>query len=407
MGLYRSLGGNIRVKLTGADMAGSMRGINELGIPIRKIEPVDELSIEFSIDRRSYTMLRSYAKKRGDRLENLETEGVFWSIPRLMKRPVMIMGMLLLLLCGIYLPGRILFVSVEGNAILPDNSILEAAENCGIVFGASRRNVRSEEIKNALVSELPELQWVGVNTYGCRAVITVRERSRSDESMKKSPLRNVVANRDAVVSSVTVTRGSGQCVPGQAVKKGQVLISGYVDSGIVVTATGAEGDVMGITSRDLEILMPLCCSRRTSVSDESVKYSVLIGKKRINFYKGSGISGASCVKMYSEYVLTLPGGFELPMKLIKVRIGDSELENGIGASEDASQLSRFAEKYLKEQMVAGVIHSATERVEVAGDVIRLSGRYACTELIGRSQNEMIGEYHGKSDGTDRERGSGG
>jgi hypothetical protein len=166
--------------------------------------------------------------------------------------------------------------------------------------------------------------------------------------MKKSPLRNVVANRDAVVSSVTVTKGSGQCVPGQAVKKGQVLISGYVDSGIVVTATGAEGDVMGITSRDLEVLMPLCCSRRTSVTYESVKYCVLIGKKRIKFYKGSGISGGSCVKMYSEYVLTMPGGFELPVRLIKVRIGDSELENGIGAPEVVSQLSRFAENYLKE-----------------------------------------------------------
>jgi hypothetical protein len=58
-------------------------------------------------------------------------------------------------------------------------------------------------------------------------------------------------------------------------------------------------------------------------------------------------------------------------------------------------------------MVAGVIHSATERVEVAVDAIRLSGRYACTELIGRSQNEMIGEYHGKNDGADRERRSGG
>lgn len=32
-------------------------------------------------------------------------------------------------------------------------------------------------MKNALLSAIPELQWAGVNTYGCRAVISVRERT--------------------------------------------------------------------------------------------------------------------------------------------------------------------------------------------------------------------------------------
>ena len=407
MGLYRSVGGSLRVKLTAADVTGSVRGINGFGIPVRKIEVVDELSVIFYIRRRYLPVLLAYTDKRGDRLDILGTDGLFWSISRLLKRPAVILGIMIFLFCSLYLPGRILFVSVEGNRVLPDRRILEAAEKSGIVFGASRRAVRSEAIKNALISELPELQWAGVNTVGCRAVITVRERNQSAEQKQTLSYSGIVAARDGIVSSVTVTKGSGQCVPGQAVTKGQLLISGYTDSGIVVTATGAEGEVMGITSRELEIIMPRCYTARVSAAGETVKYSIRLGKKRINFYKGSGISVGSCVKMYAEYVLTLPGGFELPVAFIKERIMDSNVTDAMYAPEDGDRLSLFAEKYLKGQMIAGIIHCAAEQVDITEDTVRLSGRYTCTELIGRTQNEMIGEYHGKNNGTDRERGSGG
>ena len=109
--------------------------------------------------------------------------------------------------------------------------------------------------------------------------------------------------------------------------------------------------------------------------------------------------------MYSEYILTLPGGFELPVMLIKESVSDSDTVPGI--FEDVAELSRFTQEYLKRSMIAGSIHSAVEQVETSGGVIRLTGLYACTEMIGRRQNEMIGENDGKSDGADRERGSGG
>ena len=401
------MGGTLRIKLTGADVTGSMRAINGLGIQVREIEFIDEFHVLFYIGRKSFPALRGCAEKRGDRVEILRTDGLFWSIPRMVRRPVLIAGIMLLLFCSLYLPGRILFVSVEGNSILPDRKILEAAENCGIVFGASRRSLRSEAVKNALLSELPELQWAGVNTVGCRAVITVRERSQSGESKKITPLSNIVAARDAVINSITVTKGSSLCVPGQAVKRGQFLISGYTDSGLVLTATGAEGEVMGFTSRGLEAVMPRFHTERVSTTAETAKYSIRIGKKRINFYKGSGISHGSCVKMYLKYVLTLPGGFELPVAFVKECISDSIVADVICAPEAATRLSGFAENYLKRQMVAGVVHSAAEQVEITDDLIRLSGRYVCSEVIGRYQNEMIGEYHGKNDGADRERRSGG
>ena len=89
-------------------------------------------------------------------------------------RPVLLAGLGILFLLAMYLPSRVLFIRVEGNMQIPDRQILAAAEECGIRFGASRREVRSEKVKNALLSSVPQLQWAGVNTAGCVATISVR-----------------------------------------------------------------------------------------------------------------------------------------------------------------------------------------------------------------------------------------
>ena len=407
MGMYRSLSGAVRLKLTSADISGAVTGINVQGIPIENVTFLDELSVTFTVERKYVKRLKKFHQKRGERLNQTEGYGMFWSGVRFIHRPVVIFGILFVLLCGFYLPGRILFISVEGNEKLSDHRILEAAQSSGITFGASRRAVRSERVKNAMLADLPELQWAGVNTYGCRAVITVRERPLTPVEPNTAKAGSIVAARDGIVSSVTATKGSAVCRPGQAVKEGQVLISGYSDFGQVVTVTAAEGDVMGVTSRELKVYSPINCLQRGPQYRLSRKFSVRIGKKRINFFKGSGISSASCVKMYSEYVLKLPGGFELPVVLIEERISECVLDAAPVQLDAEKHLSEFAQKYLKQQMIAGVIHNAVEQIDASDGTLQLVGKYICTEMIGRHQDEMIGEYNGKDNRADRERGSGG
>ena len=65
--------------------------------------------------------------------------------------------------------------------------ILERAEYCGVHFGAKAGSVRSEQVKNRLLFEIPELRWAGVNTTGCTAVITVAERQSGEVPAEDLP----------------------------------------------------------------------------------------------------------------------------------------------------------------------------------------------------------------------------
>lgn len=398
MGLFRSLAGTVRLELTSANVAGTLQSINEMGISISDVQTSGDLTASFTVSRRSLRSIEKLASRKGERLTVLGRSGFFWALWGLRRRPVLLCGMALLLMLALLAPSRVLFVEVEGNDQIPARLICEAAQEAGIRFGASRREVRSEKMKNALLAAVPQLQWAGVNTYGCTAVISVRERAAETQTPEKYAVSNIVAADDGVVTSCTATSGTLLCAVGQAVQKGQVLISGYVDCGQTITATRAQGEIFAQTRHDLTVITPSESVVRGRLRAESTNFSLLIGKKRINFYKGSGISDATCVKMYSQYHLTLPGGYRLPVTLVKETVLSYDTNVQPRSEAEAQQLlSAFAKDYLRQTMVALTVLDAKETFSMEGGCCRLRGQYACVEMIGREQGEQIGDFHGKTD----------
>ena len=392
MDFWSSAAGMVGVELTSADLAGALQSANENNITIFHVTYLSELTARFDISRKDLGVLSRSLELRGDSVRVYKRRGLFWTFKKLLERPVLVAGMAILLLLVLMLPGKVLFIRVEGNSQVSSRQILDAAEECGIRFWASRREVRSEKMKNALLSAVPQLQWAGVNTYGCTAVISVRERSDYAQSKEENGVCSIVASRDGIVESVTVTRGNALCTVGQAVTEGQVLVSGYTDCGILIQATRAEGEIYGITSRDLQVVTPCDYTQREAITEIRHKYSLLIGKKRINLWKDSGISDVSCGRMYEEYYITLPGGFRLPVALAVETYAFYETADGESEWEAACEaLSGFAEGYLSRQMIAGQILRKDQEVTRENGICRLAGTYLCRELIGRVQQEQIGE----------------
>lgn len=391
MGLVRDLSGDVRVKLTSADTAGALASISGAGIAVCDVVMDSEIAVRFTLSRRDWRRAAAIADRRGDKLRVVGRQGIYWDLKRLGRRPVFAIGLAVLLLMALLVPSRVYIVEVQGNETMPANFILETAANCGISFGASRRAVRSEKVKNALLEAMPALGWAGVNTYGCRAVITVREKDPEPERPEENTVSSIVAGRDGYILSCDVVSGSGLCRPGQTVQAGEMLISGYTDCGICITAARAQGEVMAATRRSLTALTPAVSAEKGPQMGQTVNYSLIVGKNRIKFDKNSGISDASCGRMVTNYHLTLPGGYRLPVTLVKETVTSHDLA---AASTQAEQLLKeFAARYLGSQMIAGTVTEAVEYVVEDGGVWILQGDYACTEMIGRERAEQNGELH--------------
>ena len=392
-----AMSGAIRVEITSADLSRLLEAITWAGMKAYDIVPLDELTSQMTVSRQDYPGLVRLCRIRGASLRSIGNMGFFWMCKSLISRPVLVFGLLCLVLINLILPRRILFVRVEGNRAVPTRQILEEAAKCGIEFGAARREVRSEQVKNSLLEAIPQLQWAGVNTKGIVAVIQVRERAAQKQESENSQVGHIVASRDGVITGCTAIRGSLICAPGQAVQSGDILISGYTDCGLTIRAEQAEGEVYALTRHELEAITPQQMTSRTNNISAAKKISLLLGKKRINLWKDSGIWDSSCDRMYEEYYITLPGGFQLPAAIVVERYVRWETETEQIPETDAQQiLAEFGASYLQLQMLAGKILKDERTFLNDEGAITMAGQYICMEMIGKMQRLQIGENNGES-----------
>lgn len=393
MKFLQHLLGSITVRITTADPITLTKQCNFHGIVLYDINIIDELCIQIRLPRSKFNRLKILLNKRGDKYDVLFASGVYWKLGKLLHRPVLSIGIILILVLVLYTPSRVLFIRVLGNTTVDTALILESASNCGIRFGASRRHVRSEKVKNQLISNIPELEWVGINTDGCVATINVTERS---DSIKEEPsthtVSSIIASRDGVIVTCTVLKGTPICKAGQAVKEGELLVSGYTDCGICVQATEAKAEVLAQTNRQFNVLTPIITTQRGNYIGTSTQYSLKLGKKLIKFEKDSGIPNTTCVKIYKENHVVLPGGFQLPISLITEKSINYAL---IPASTSfCDWLQTASRDYVKKQMVAGIIVKEDIQMQSDDDIHYLSGNYDCIEMIGQTKYEEIIDNHG-------------
>ena len=97
MELWKSLTGMLDLQLTSADLPGAMREINRVGVPVYDAVWMDDLTVMFRLKRSDYRKLRKITDKRGERLELAGHRGGYWILKGILRRPVLLAGMLLIL----------------------------------------------------------------------------------------------------------------------------------------------------------------------------------------------------------------------------------------------------------------------------------------------------------------------
>ena len=380
------------IRILSADVEGVLKRLNDHGIMLANIQIEGPMQVAVYVGNKEYLYTIKVLKRYNINYELPEIQQTSKSFKWITSRSFLLMSIAFLIIVAIYVPGKILFVSVIGNNAVETRRILEAANKNGIYFGASTANVRSEKVKNAILQNVPQLQWLGVNTNGCVARIFVVEKNTQTEKTEPAfSISSLIASRDGIVESCTVTRGTMLCSAGKAVLSGDVLISGYSDCGNYIRATKAEGEVYARTIRKINALMPKVCTVVKGTNDQKIRYGLKIGKKLINFDNSSGIYHGSCAKIYEEQSVVLPGGHILPISFFKeTTICYQTAEDGIDQVDDSALLLQtYCEQYLKSDMVSGELLDKSVHLSQNVDVYLLSGRYVCSELISRQRSENI------------------
>lgn len=388
--------GEVIAVVTSGSISSFIDSVNHHDISLTEIRFIDDLNIRIKFKLSDYKTLRRITKKRGDELRLLHTYGGRFVAVKLLKRPVLLISFLIWLFLVLFLPSRILFFQVEGNKEISEYEILSAAQKCGVHFGTSRRYVKSEKVKNGMISQIDRLKWVGVNTKGCVATISVKEGAVPENKGNHHNFGNLVATIDGVISEMIVTSGNPLCKVGQAVQKGQILVSGYTDCGLHVKRNEVKGEIYGITRRDVSAVAISPDAIRGEAVSIKTNYGIQIGKNIIKLKNYSGILGDGCVKMYERRNVTLPGGFSLPISIVKETIVEYKLAENSSLDESSfAWVKEAANDLCTDDMVAGeILYSATDG-SLKDTGYFYSGYYICKEMISKVRTEELFDNYGK------------
>lgn len=382
MSFISYLRGVVWARCVSADPGSALSAWAGAGIRFWEPRVTEPLTLELTLDRRDWKKLEALCRRRGDSLKPLGRRGLWWDLGAFLRRPGLMLGLILLIVMMTALPKRVWFLKFEGNTTVSEARLTAAAQECGLSFFARVPEIKSEEFKNKLVNLLPEIGWAGVEFRGGIATVTVREQEVRPQIRDRSLPANVVADRDGIITSMEVLGGQALCSVGQGVLEGELLVSGFVDCETHTQVTQADAEIYALTRRDLTLVTPENWAVKGAAEEKTWSLALILGKRQIKICGKSGILPGTYDKIRTVKMLTLPGGYTLPLGISLERGTRYRAAEGTAQMPEKA-LCNFGRAYLAEQMLAGKILTAEETVTREGGRYVLTGSYTCNEMIAR------------------------
>lgn len=271
---------------------------------------------------------KEYVRLRGKRRYRKETReqlGFHALLSRYRKRSGILVGFVLALFLIVFSSLFVWDITVTGADAIPEASIMEALEERGVKLGAFVPAVDTEAVEHSLMLELDGLSYVSINLRGTVAAVEVRERKTAEIEDRATP-SNLVASVDGQIEALQVTGGVSVVKLGEVVKKGELLVSGVIDSkALGYRLVRARGEVLARTTLTYRTEIPYQTTEKVYTGQFFSQKSVKIFSKTIKLFGKDSISPSTCDKIEVERRLYLFGLIKLPIFITETKYAEYEL----------------------------------------------------------------------------------
>lgn len=376
--------GSVKLKISGAAQQLCLNRFAREKLPFWGLEQESELCMSCLVYRKDAPRAMEMAKRAQCEAEAVEVYGIRKTFSGLKRRPVLVVGLVLVVAALLLLPQFVWVVRVEGNESIQTELLLRELSELDVRFGAWGPGLDSPRLRDQLMNRIPELRWCAVNRNGGWVTVLVAERELTPPE-EDTRVTNVVAARAGIIQEMNVLNGFRACRVGEAVTEGQLLVSGLATWPMGTQAVHAEAEIYALTRRQIEVKTPLEVMRKRYTGEEVTRYSLIAGRKRINLSGNSGILHGKCDKIVERKQLTLPEEITFPLILEVEHIRGYELEpEPLDQTAAMERLSQCAAQWVERDMVAGTIQAAHHSIRSEGGCWIVTADHSCREMIART-----------------------
>ena len=255
--------GYICVCLKGRQVNRFLNLCSRNGIHLWRITYDMEHSLRANLRLHDFYDIKPYLRKTKTRLKIVAKKGFPFWCHRHPKLKWFLCICFFLICIGIYSLNFVWNISVKGNIRVSTESIIECLQQNKVEIGLQRKDIDCSEIELLLREQFHQLGWVSVYFEHTNLCIEVKESlydTVEHSEVESGRMYNIVADKDAVISSIVTRAGKALIKEGAHVKAGEVLVLGqneiFDDSGEVKETLYFKADALIYGDVIYEFIIP-------------------------------------------------------------------------------------------------------------------------------------------------------
>ena len=307
------------------------------GILLWNIKMKEKIKLYAKIGIKDYKNIREIARKTNTKIRIRKKKGIPFILNKYKRRKILGVFLTLVILAIIVLSNFIWNISVTGNANVSTDVIIEELKQEGLKIGTLKNKIDSNKIINSLRLKNDDIAWVGISIKGTNAKIQIKERDRAPNIVDETEYCNIISDKDGLIIGIDVQNGTAAVSPGDIVKKGDVLVNGYLEgkyTGIRYVHAISNIKAKVWYSKKEKVYLEQQIPTDTGKTEK--KYTLKINNFKINFYKTLSkfqnydtICESKKLKLFSN--------FYLPIELIKITNKEQKMKNVTYTEEELTR----------------------------------------------------------------------
>ena len=212
-----------------------------------------------TVQAAEYRSLCKIARRLGLKIRIEKKHGIYFTLKRHRDKIGFAAGAIFAAAVVLFLNLFVWEINISGNKAVSSEEIMATLANSGLKTGTLRTAHDARKIEWNIMNDNKEIAWATVNIQGCCVNVVVSE-TRQEAEMKYDDDKpvNIIAAKYGVIRKMDVFDGQGVVKVGDAVMKGDLLVSAtFEDRHGKLTLKHSRARVMAETDYEITVEFPL------------------------------------------------------------------------------------------------------------------------------------------------------
>ena len=356
-------------------------------IPIWNLRREKGVKLYLNIGIKDFRKLSAVSRKTKCKVKIKRKRGIPFILNRYKKRKLFLI-LLMVLFCIIYISSKYIWnieYEVENNEVI--ENIENDIEEAGVKIGMKKDKINTDEIINKVRLKRSDISWMGIEIRGTNVVIKLVKADEKPKLIDNSDYCNIVSTKDGIIEKIVAQNGTAVVKPGDVVKKGDILIAGYMDGKYTERRyVHSLGEISARVWYYDKEKINFAQENLLETGRIEKKYQIKIKKIQINFYKT--LSKFKIYDtIYTEKNIKIFSDFYLPISVVKIENREQVKEK---KNYTVNQAKEIAINNLSKRLEDGIINkdsiiNTNINTYEEKDYIQVEMTYEVLEDIGTTE----------------------